>query len=110
MPAVQLYRSVTDDRDGKMELLESRPLNDLKSWLYLKIKAEGNVYAFYYATEEGNWNLLKSGVDGKFLSTKTAGGFVGSMYALYATSSGEKSNTRANFTRFESRSDDDQYK
>jgi len=28
--------------------------------------------------------MLKDNVDGKFLSTETAGGFVGSVFAMYA--------------------------
>jgi xylan 1,4-beta-xylosidase len=52
---------------------------------------------------------LKDGIDAKFLSTQTAGGFVGSMYALYATSSGEKTNTKASFNYFETKGNDKLY-
>ena len=107
---VQLYRSVANDKAGRMELLQSQSLQNLKGELQLKIESKKNVYAFYYATQKGKWNLLKDSVDAKFLSTKTAGGFVGSMYALYATSSGEKSSNKAYFNWFKSRTNDELYK
>jgi len=107
---IELYKSIADDKTGKMELVEVQVLNNLAKDLELKIVAHKNTYAFYYAEQKGKWNLLKDNVDAKFLSTKTAGGFVGSMYALYATSSGEKTENKANFNWFESKSDDALYK
>jgi xylan 1,4-beta-xylosidase len=35
--------------------------------------------------------------DGKHLSTKVSGGFIGNVFAMYATSSGEKSDNKATF-------------
>ena len=107
---VELFKSVADDKNGKTELIQSQPLQKPETELALKIMAKGNTYSFYYSTQKGKWNLLKDGIDAKFLSTKTAGGFVGSMYALYATSSGEKSTNKVYFNWFESRSDNDLYK
>jgi len=54
--------------------------------------------------------MLKEAVDGKFLSTATAGGFVGSVFALYATSTGKESNNKAFFDWFQYKGDDDIYK
>jgi xylan 1,4-beta-xylosidase len=48
-----------------------------------------------------DWILLKDNVDATFLSTKVAGGFVGCMYALYATSLGKSSDKIAHFDWFE---------
>lgn len=110
IPVVQLYRPVADDKNGKVELLQSQILDISTGELKLKIENKRNTIAFYYATQKGKWNLLADAVDARFLSTKTAGGFVGSMYALYATSSGEKSNNKAYFNWFESKSDDSIYK
>ncbi len=106
IPVVQLYKSVANDKDGNMELLESKPLNSLKDWLQLKIKAEKNTYSFYYSTGDDKWELLKENVDAIFLSTKTAGGFVGCMYALYATSIGVKCDNKVYFDWFETKSED----
>jgi alpha-N-arabinofuranosidase len=108
--AVQLYRSAANDKDGKMELLQSQSLPDIKTELALKIEAKGNTYNFWYATKKGKWKLLKDNVDARYLSTKTAGGFVGCMYALYATSSGEESTNKVYYNLFESKSDEKIYK
>jgi xylan 1,4-beta-xylosidase len=106
---VQLYKAVPGDKDGKMELLQSQPLTNFNG-LNLKIESKGSTYAFYYATQKDKWQLLKDNVDAKFLSTETAGGFVGSMYALYATSSGMNSGTKVFFKSFESKSNDELYR
>lgn len=72
--------------------------------LQLKIQANGRTYSFYYADGGNNrWKLLKDGVDATFLSTHTAGGFVGCMYAMYATSNGLPSSNSASFNEFESK-------
>lgn len=54
--------------------------------VYLRIEARGGVYDFAYATREGQWQSLRSGEDGKILSTKVAGGFVGTLFGLHAYS------------------------
>lgn len=105
---VQLYKSVIKTGESP-ELMASQKLNSNKE-LQLKIEAKGDKYAFYYAEKKNNWILLKDNVDGKFLSTKVAGGFVGSLYALYGTSAGKQSNTVARFNWFEYKGNDDIYK
>jgi alpha-N-arabinofuranosidase len=52
----------------------------------LRIVARGGQYDFQYAGTDGRWQTLRSGEDGTILSTKTAGGFVGSVFALHARS------------------------
>lgn len=69
--------------------------------LLLKIKADKEDYAFYYAEKRHQWKLLMDKVNGKFLSTKEAGGFVGSIYALYATSNGKQVDNIAAYNWFE---------
>lgn len=108
-PVVQLYQSVAEDKEGKMKLVQSQKLSKKEKELQLKIEASGSTYSFYYAGKKGNWKLLKDGVDGRFLSTKTAGGFVGTMYALYATSLGGKTGTKAYFNWFECKGNDPLY-
>jgi len=53
--------------------------------VYLRIDAREGLYDFSYATREGAWITLLSGADGTVLSTRTAGGFVGVVFGLYAT-------------------------
>ena len=102
-PVVQLYRSVADSI-GKLELVASQKISSDQK-LNLKIEANGNTYSFYFS-ENGKWQLLKQNLDAKFLSTKIAGGFVGSMYALYATSNGKVSEAKVNFSWFECKGND----
>ncbi len=95
-PVVQLYKS---GKAGETELLIERPLTDNpKGKLQLRIRANGATYAFDYATTAGKWVTLKNNVDGKFLSTHTAGGFVGCVYAMYVTSDGKETTNTAKFT------------
>ncbi|MEO7049776.1 MAG: family 43 glycosylhydrolase, partial [Ferruginibacter sp.] len=107
-PVVELYKAATK-KDKQPSLLASADLKSNKS-LQLKIEANGGVYNFYYAEIKDKWTLLKDNVDGKFLSTKAAGGFVGSLYALYATSNGTVTTNKALYDWFEYKGDDDVYK
>jgi len=91
-PVVQLYKNET-------ELIASAGLmNDDE--LQLKIVADRAYYSFYYSASN-EWKLLKENMDAKYLSTKTAGGFVGCVFAMYATSLGNESNNIAQFNWFE---------
>ncbi|MEO6528463.1 MAG: glycoside hydrolase family 43 protein [Gemmatimonadaceae bacterium] len=54
--------------------------------LFLKVQARGGRYDFHYATREGEWKLLHGDADGSILSTKVAGGFVGTLFGMYAYS------------------------
>jgi alpha-N-arabinofuranosidase len=106
---VQLYKSTTDST--KMELLASQALpNTVKENIRLQIKAEKDQYSFYYTYATKPWQLLGEKQEGKFLSTKAAGGFVGSVFALYATSSGKETSTKVYFNRFEYKGNDEVYK
>lgn len=52
----------------------------------LKIDARGGRYDFAYAVRPGRWTSLLRDGDGTILSTRTAGGFVGVTFGLYAYS------------------------
>ncbi|UZK70665.1 glycoside hydrolase family 43 protein [Sphingomonas sp. S1-29] len=56
----------------------------------LKITARGDRYDFAYAAKPGEWQILAEGRDGKMLSTKTAGGFVGAVFGPYATTGAKR--------------------
>ena len=99
-PAVQLFKSTDPEfHFGTMELLASQPVSEGK--LNLKIEMRTDTCAFLFSQNKDDWQLLKDGVDATFLSTKVAGGFVGSFLAMYATSSGELSDNVAYFDGFE---------
>jgi alpha-N-arabinofuranosidase len=113
VPVVQLFASVADEgQTGVMKLLASSPLVDAAAQgpIDLKIEARGDTYAFFLSTEKGKWRMLMDGVDGRFLSTRGAGGFVGCMYALYATSSGTPSTNTASIDWFEYSGNDEVYR
>ena len=104
-PVIQLYKSKADT----IELITKLVLLRSDKEVQLKIKADRNSYSFYFSTDNKNWTPLKDNVDGKFLSTKVAGGFVGSMFALYATTLGKESKSKAYFDWFEYKGQDEVY-
>lgn len=82
----------------------------LKAPLQLRAQAKEAVYDFYYSLSGEKWVPVATGVDARFLSTETAGGFVGVMYALYATAEGNVSDNKAVYDWFEVQSADPVYK
>ena len=101
-PVIQLYKSTDGTGDG-IELLARKKLSSTSgdTKVYLKIHADGGSgYSFYYGFAPDKWNLLEGSLDASFLSTKVAGGFVGCMYALYATSLGKPGLNSAFFDWF----------
>lgn len=102
-PMLELYKA--------KELLASQPLSIKNNKdLFLKIEAKKDKYAFWYAVKKNEWKLLLDNADGKYLSTKGAGGFVGCLYAMYATSNGQPSGNAALYNWFETKNDDEVYK
>lgn len=77
-----------------------------KKPLYLKIEFDGGKYGFYYATKEGEWQSMKENVDGTYLSTRVAGGFVGVTLGMYATSGNKPSSGTASFSWFDYQGND----
>ncbi len=110
---IQLYQSGDGERSkDAMELMASHTIeaDQSEKELYLKIEAKGDSYSFSYGFGPNRWNLLKDSVDAKYLSTKVAGGFVGCLYALYATSLGRSCNNEAYFDWFQYNGEDEIYK
>jgi xylan 1,4-beta-xylosidase len=91
---MQLYKSGADKKG--MELLSEMPVADVSKPVKLRIVADGNSYSFYFS-QGSNWVSLKEKLDAKFLSTQVAGGFIGCLFGMYATSSGEQSTNSASF-------------
>lgn len=87
-PLVQLKRRAGPADPPGGVVIASAPLNLRPGApLYLRIDARGAEYDFSYATRAGEWRPLRRGEDGTILSTKTAGGFVGTLFGLHAFSS-----------------------
>jgi xylan 1,4-beta-xylosidase len=109
---VQLFKSDTDSSSNNMHLIASQELEDENSGknLILKIVAKGKEYAFYFGENAGNLKLLKDNVDATFMSINKAWGFVGNVYALYATSLGKTCRNIASYDWFEYNGNDECYK
>jgi xylan 1,4-beta-xylosidase len=112
LAVIELYSSVLIPRDPSRMQLEALQTIALHSdqQLCLKIEALKDHYAFSYRINEEEWKLLAGNMDARFLSTCTAGGFVGCTFALYATSLGKESMNKAYFDWFEYEGEDHIYK
>ncbi|TDE17324.1 glycoside hydrolase family 43 protein [Dyadobacter psychrotolerans] len=106
-PVIQLYKSGANKKS--MELLSQVPLADASKPVKLRITANGDMYSFYFSTAS-SWELIKDKVDAKFLSTQVAGGFIGCMFGMYATSSGEQTSNSASFKYLKYSSKDPMFK
>jgi xylan 1,4-beta-xylosidase len=93
-PVIQLYKAASDGK--KMELITQKNIIEASKPVKLRIVSEGGSYSFYYAAGS-SWQLLAEKLDAKYLSTKTAGGFIGCLYGMYATSSGDQTTNAASF-------------
>lgn len=92
---IQLFKSTTDG--SGMETIVEVPLKSKNDEIKLAIESKGDMYSFHYSINGKDWHLVKENVDAKFLSTKEAGGFIGCLYGMYATSSGEQADNTASF-------------
>ena len=104
---VVLYKS---GNANQTEVLAESKLTDAAQSVTFKIESKGDKYNFYFAEGKASPKLLLEGADGKFLSTKVAGGFIGCLYGLYATSSGDPSTNTASFKYLKYAGNDPTYK
>ena len=94
-PVIRLIKRAADVE----EVLAEQPL--AAGRCYLKVEAHEQAYSFYVASEPDQWQPVAEGIDGRILSTPVAGGFVGAVIAMYASSNGQPSTNRADFDWFE---------
>jgi alpha-N-arabinofuranosidase len=86
-PVIQLHRAAGRGEGAAPTLVASERLEGpAGAPLYLRIRADRDRYDFLFGYEPGEWIPLHEGADGKVLSTRTAGGFVGVTFGLYAYS------------------------
>ena len=111
---IQLYQSaLAGDSENSIKLIASHKpeTEDIGGeTVFLKITAQNGSYSFYYGFKADEWQVLQEDVDGTFLSTRIAGGFVGCTFAMYATSLGYPSTNIAHFDWFEYQGNDGVYK
>jgi len=105
-PVVQLFQSMPD---SSMKLLASVQLPDADQQIKLRIQSRDTRYLFSYAVGNNDWTMLKEDADARFLSTQTAGGFVGSVFALYAVSA-KTTNSVAFYDWFDYKGEDTLFK
>ncbi len=103
-PVVQLFKSKEEGKN--MELLIQQPLEKTSGTLHVRIDVQGAQCHFQYSSNGRKWSVLKDSVDATFLSTQVAGGFIGCVFGLYATSSGEATSSEASFKQLRYRGDD----
>jgi xylan 1,4-beta-xylosidase len=107
-PLLQLFKSTADAKQP--ELLAQAPLKSATASVQLRIKAQGDTYNFDFSENGKTWTVLKDKVDGKFLSTQVAGGFIGCLFGMYATSSGQPTTNTASFKWLKYEGNDPVYK
>jgi len=105
---IQLYKG--DKAKSSMELIIQEVLQNPRGKIALAIDAKGALYDFRYKEEGKKWQVLQDNVDGRYLSTQAAGGFIGALFALYATSSGENSSNTASYQWIDYKGDDTAFK
>ena len=71
--------------EGEATTVASAPL-PASGPVRLRIEADGPDYAISFAPGSGPWQSLAADLDGSTLSTQRAGGFVGTLIGLYASS------------------------
>jgi xylan 1,4-beta-xylosidase len=81
---VENRAGASDPKPGR--ILASAPLTAKPGApVWLRVTASGKDYVFAYATTQGRWQTLGT-LDAKQFSTKSAGGFVGTVFGPYARS------------------------
>jgi len=79
---LSVRRDARDPRQGR--LISTAALPQLGSApLYLKVAINAGELTASYAMRKGQWKPLATNLDATFLSTKHAGGFVGTVIGLY---------------------------
>jgi alpha-N-arabinofuranosidase len=93
---LQFFKS--DPATDVMNLVTQVDLPANSKKLMLRIDAHGDTYSFHYALKPNAWVVVKDKVDARFLSTQVAGGFIGCVFGMYATSSGKEASNTASFS------------
>ncbi|WP_420710499.1 glycoside hydrolase family 43 protein [Asticcacaulis sp. SL142] len=80
--ALNIRQNANDPVAGKRLIMAQIP-HKAKSPVYLKITANGGTFDLAYALKKGEWVTIRKGLDATFLSTRKAGGFVGTLIGPY---------------------------
>ncbi|RTQ48137.1 glycoside hydrolase family 43 protein [Hymenobacter gummosus] len=107
-PVVQLLKSTPDVK--KTEPLAQMPLKSAGGKLWLRVNAAGDNYGFQFSEDGKTWQTLQDQVDARFLSTQTAGGFIGCVIGMYGTSAGQPTTSTAAFKWLKYEGNDPMYR
>lgn len=81
--ALSVRTSGADPRQGRIVASAPLPASAAGKPVYLKLSVDGGVLSASYALRNNAWKTLAGKADATFLSTKLAGGFVGTVIGLY---------------------------
>jgi alpha-N-arabinofuranosidase len=110
VPVVQLFRSNPGDpQNGAMELLASSSVANPDAPVVLRAEMKRDIISFWFGETADGLRLVKDSVDATFLNTRYPQGFVGCVYALYATSHGRPSDAVTDVHWFEVSGKDHMY-
>ncbi|WP_218972231.1 glycoside hydrolase family 43 protein [Labilibaculum filiforme] len=82
---LHLEKAISGGKTPEKLVINQLELID-NSKVSLKIEGKGKYYNFYYSLDAENWILFAGNIDASILSTKIAGGFVGTYIGMYASS------------------------
>ncbi|WP_395623747.1 glycoside hydrolase family 43 protein [Sphingomonas daechungensis] len=82
-PVIRLKRRAGPSDPATGAIIQQAALSR-KGSVQLRIDARGGKYDFSWSNDGNRWNLLAKDVDGTVLSTKRAGGFVGTIFGVHA--------------------------
>jgi alpha-N-arabinofuranosidase len=93
-----VVRLMKKSADGALEVRYEAAVSS--GPIHFKVAAKGRDYSFFYREQNEPWRCMANDENGRILSTRSAGGFVGAYIGLYATSSGQSSTNHADFDGF----------
>jgi xylan 1,4-beta-xylosidase len=106
-PMMQLYQGTKDSL--AMMLLKELPVTLTGNGVQLRVEPKNSIYSVSFSQDGKRWTKLQD-VDGRILSTGRAGGFVGTVFGLYATSLGKETNLKAYYDWFRYKGGDEVFK
>ena len=83
-PVIRLRQRAGADAPAEGETLADVALEAGTSEVQLRFEGDGADYAAFWALPGGDWQQIGPDLDGKNLSTRRAGGFVGAVFGVYA--------------------------
>jgi xylan 1,4-beta-xylosidase len=86
-PVVVLQKASSAEGQVDKVMIEKAALpRSFDGNINLRAQCRNGLFSFYYNTGNNDWKLLAEGIDAGYLSTERAGGFIGTIIALYASS------------------------